>query len=64
MIKMVDKSNGWVSWMILSDLNIIGKMLHYNWNNLMISAQLYKMKITLSAVPSNITNLSLDSDEV
>lgn len=36
-------------------------MLHFNWNDLMISAQLVNMKIVVTALPNNITNVSMDS---
>lgn len=50
--------------MVLANLVIIGEMLHFNWNDLMISAQLFKMKIVVTAMPNNITNLSVDSEEI
>lgn len=39
-------------------------MLHFNWNDLMISAKLSNMKIVVTAMPNNITNLGLDSEEI
>ena len=62
--KLVQKSHDEVEWVILANLIIIGEMLHFNWNDLMISAKLSNMKIVVTAMPNNITNLGLDSEEI